>query len=74
MWDEAVGITHDTETKARIQGVAIQVKIFNYAFGNMLGKLILRHSNNLSSTLQHKSLSAGEGQQVAHITVQTRRE
>ena len=70
-WDEAVRATHDTETKARIQGVAIQMKTFNYVFGNMLGELILRHSDNLSSTLQHKSLSAAEGQQVAHMTVQT---
>ena len=38
---------------------------------SMLGELILRHSDNLSSTLQHKCLSAAEGQQVAHMTVQT---
>ena len=70
-WDEAIRVAHDTETKARIQGVAIQMKMFNYIFGSMLGELILRHSDNLSSTLQHKWLSAAEGQQVAHMTVQT---
>ena len=70
-WDEAIRVAHDTETKARIQGVAIQMKTFHYIFGSMLGELILRHSDNLSSTLQHKCLSAAEGQQVAHMTVQT---
>ena len=33
--------------------------------------MILRHADNLSSTLQHKSMSAAEGQQVALMTVQT---
>lgn len=53
-WNEAVTIAHGTEIKARIQEVAFQipVKSFNYIFGNMLGELILRHSDNLSSTLQ----------------------
>ena len=37
----------------------------------MLGELILRHSDNLSSTLQHKSISAAEGQRVASMTIQT---
>ena len=41
----------------RVWGMAIQMKTFNYAFENMLGELILQHSDNLSSTLQHKSLS-----------------
>ena len=69
--DEAIRVAHDTETKAQIQSVAIQMKMFNYVSGSMFGELILQHSDNLSSTLQHKCLSAAEGQQVAHITVQT---
>jgi len=47
------------------------MKTFNYIFGNMLGELILRHSDNLSSTPQHKPISAAEGQQVASMTVET---
>lgn len=70
-WEEAVTIVRDTETKARIQGVEAQMKTFEYVFGCMLGELILRHSDNLSSTLQHKSISAAEGQRVASMTIQT---
>ena len=37
----------------------------------MLGKLILSHTDNLSSTLQHKEFSASEGQEVAKLTIKT---
>ena len=37
----------------------------------MLGELILKHADNLSSTLQHKCISAAEGQQIVLMTVQT---
>ena len=33
--------------------------------------MILKHADNLSSTLQHKSMPAAEGQQVAAMTVST---
>ena len=35
----------------------------------MLGEVILKHSDNLSSTLQHKSLSAAE--YIAQMTIET---
>ena len=70
-WEEAVEVVKDTEAKARIRGVSTQMKTFDYLFGNVLGELILKHADNLSSTLQHTSLSAAEGQQVAHMTVET---
>ncbi len=41
------------------------MKTFNFVFGVMLGELILRHVDNLSSTLQKKSMSE------AAMTVQT---
>ena len=47
------------------------MKTFDYLYGNMLGELILRHTDNLSRTLQHKSLSAAEGQEIAQMTIQT---
>lgn len=47
------------------------MKTFDYLYGNTLGELILRHSDNLSRTLQSKSLSAAEGQQAAKMTVKT---
>ncbi len=43
----------------------------DYFFGNYLATLVLRHADNLSSTLQHESVSAAEGQQVAKMTVAT---
>ena len=40
----------------------------------MLGEIILHHADNLSSTLQHKAMSAVEGQAVARMTVKTIRQ
>eukprot|EP00731_Ephydatia_muelleri_P000006 Em0001g6a len=37
----------------------------------MLGELLLRHSDNLSKTLQSRHMSAAEGQKVAAMTVKT---
>ena len=61
----------NTETKARIQGVSAQMKFFKFLFGVLLGKLILRHTDNLSRTLQHKIISAAEAQEIARMTVRT---
>ena len=57
--------------KARILGVASQMKTFSYLFGISLGDLILRHSDNLSRTLQKVGISAAQGQEVTAMTVQT---
>ena len=69
--EEAIQATHDTEAKARIQKVAAQMKTFTYLFGSMLSKLVLKHTDNLSRTLQHVSMSVAEGQQVTSMTVAT---
>ena len=37
----------------------------------MLGKLILKHTDNLSGTPQHKCMSAAEGQKIAQMTTDT---
>ena len=68
-WEEAITASNDTETKARIQGVAAQMRNFTFFFGLLLGELVLRHTDNLSRTLQHVSMSAAEGQKVAVMTV-----
>lgn len=47
------------------------MKTFDYLYGNMLGELILHHTDNLSYTLQHKSLSAAEGQEISQRAIQT---
>ena len=70
-WDEAVEVVKHTESNARIHGVHAQMRTFDFLFGTALGEMILRHTDNLSKTLQSKKLSAAEGQQVANMVVRT---
>ena len=70
-WDIVIDIARDTETKARIQGVHSQMETFNFLFGAFLGEMILRHTDNLSKTLQNQSCSAAEGQLIADMVVRT---
>ena len=44
---------------------------FDYLYGKLLGQLVLNHVDNLSSMLQHKSMSAAEGQVITKMTVET---
>lgn len=69
-WVSALQVTCNTEAKARIQGVSAQMTSFQFLFGAMLGAL-LWHTDNLSRTLQHKTFSAAEGQEIAMMTVKT---
>ena len=59
------------ETRARIKGVAAQMTTFKFYFGASLVHLLLRHTDNLSRTLQHKDVSAADGQRVAKSVVAT---
>ncbi len=43
LWEEAIDSVKDTEMKAHINGVASQMKTFDYYFGICLGHLILKH-------------------------------
>ena len=61
LWDQATDIVHDTETIARIRGVAAHMQSFEFFFGLVLGEILLHHTDNLSKTLQ-KNYSASEGQ------------
>ena len=61
----------DREIRARIIGVNHQMTTFDYYFSVKLGSVLLKHSDNLSKTLQQTNLSAGEGQTVASLTVKT---
>ena len=56
---------------ARIHGVHAQIETFEFLFGAVLGEVILRHTDDLSRTLQSKSFSAAEGQQTADMVVCT---
>ena len=68
VWNEALSMQLDVEMRARITGVNTQMHTFDFLFGVSLGNLLLHHTDNLSKTLQHKSLSAAEGQRVAKLT------
>ncbi len=70
-WDEAVDVVKDVETKSRIRGVSSQMSTFDFLFGSTLSEMILRHTDNLSLTLQKKTCSAAEGQQIARLVVDT---
>ena len=69
VWNEAQSSHLDGEMRARIIGVETQMHTFDFLFGISLGNL-LRHTDNLSKTLQLKSLSAAEGQRLAKLTTQ----
>ena len=71
LWEKAVDVVRDTETIARIRGVAAQMTSFDFFFGLVLGEMLLRHCDNLSKTLQNPHLSAAEGQTVADMTKRT---
>lgn len=73
LWNAALPAIADTEIRARIIGVSSQMQHFRFFFGITLAELIFRHSDNLSRTLQKKSVSAVEGQSVAEMTVATLR-
>ena len=42
---------------------------FNFLFGISLGTFILQHSDNRSKSLQHDTITAAEGQQLAKLTI-----
>ena len=49
----------------------MHMKPFDFFFGLMLGEFILRHSDNLSKTLQTMEMSAAKAQKVDEMTVCT---
>jgi len=69
VWEESKESSLDSEMKFRIIGVESQMLKFDFLFGVFLGALILRHGDNLSKSLQHESMSAAEGQQIAKLTL-----
>ena len=70
-WDAAKEATKDTEMRARIGGVAAQMKKFDFFFGVELGRKVLNMADSLSRSLQAATLSACEGQQVVRTTLAT---
>ena len=71
LWKWCLKEYQDTETKARIIGVQTQMNKFNHFFEVKLAILLLRHSDNLGTTLQNPKLSASQAQSIARKTVIT---
>ena len=71
LWNWCFVDYKDREAKVWIHGVKAQMRTFDYFFGLRLGILLLRHSDNLSTSLQVESLCATEAQEIAKSTVNT---
>ena len=56
---ELLDVIKISDMKARINGVAFQMREFDF-YGVSLGQLILHHSDNLSRTLQRADMFAAE--------------
>ena len=60
MWSDALSSKLDGEMRARIIGVDAQMHAFDFLYGVSLGCLLLCHTDNLSKSLQEKSLAAAK--------------
>ena len=69
LWEWAAKNCSDTEMQARIHGVNVSMKTFDYVYGVYLGELTLRHSDNFSNTFQSLTLAAVQGQDCANMRV-----
>ena len=69
VWEEILSGRVDSEVRARVNGVASQMNTFEFFLGVHLLYIILRHTDNLSKTLQMTKMSAAEGQKLADMTV-----
>ena len=68
-WDEALEVCSQSEVKGRINGVQSKMKDFDFLFGLLLGERILKHTDNLSKTLQATVMSAVEAYSVAKLCI-----
>uniref|UniRef100_A0A8W8J9Y5 HAT C-terminal dimerisation domain-containing protein n=1 Tax=Magallana gigas TaxID=29159 RepID=A0A8W8J9Y5_MAGGI len=71
LWETCYECTKDYVICSRIIGVKTQMQSFDVLFGVSLGYEILRHTDNLSRTLQKKDLSAAEGQHITELSLTT---
>ena len=57
--------------RTRIIGVCSCMKTFDFFYGIRLGELVLKHSDNISKTLQSPHLSAAEAPKIVAMTLKT---
>ena len=60
LWEECLETNLQSDVKGRIIGVQAQIQQFSLFFGLKLCERILKITDNLSKTLQKKSLSVAE--------------
>ena len=70
VWEESLESSLDNEMRSRLGGVETQMLKFDFLFGVFLGALLLGHSDNLSKSLQYKSMCVSEGQQLARLSLE----
>ena len=57
--------------KARLQGAKAVMSTFQFLFSCSLGKIISKQTDNSSRTLKNSSISAAQGQGIAHPVIKT---
>ena len=67
LWGECLETKLEPDIKARIIGVKHQKRTFDYFCGVNLRRMLLKHSDNLSRTIQTSHMSAAECQLVAAL-------
>ena len=71
VWDESLDENLEPEIKSRIIGIKSQMITFDYFYGVTILQLVLRHSDNLSKTLQKFSLTSCLVKEIADLALQT---
>ena len=71
VWDESLDGNLEPEIKSRIIGGKSQMITFDYFYGVTILQLVLRHSDNLSETLQKFSLTSCQVKEIADLALQT---
>ena len=69
LWSQSLETKLDPEVKSRITAVRYQMETFDFYFGVQLGNLVLRHSDNLSKTIQKPTLSPGDCSPLLHYVL-----
>ena len=69
VWSDALSSKLDGELRTRIIGVDAQMHAFDFLYGVSLDVFFFCHTDNLSKSLQEKSLAAAERQRLAKLTL-----
>jgi len=70
LWEECLTNNRlDSETRARINGVKVQMQKSSFLVGVIFAEKVLSITDNLSKTLQNSTISAAEGQVLAEMSI-----